>query len=69
LDDPTQKLLRSILGVASHLDGIVCEQGKAIHGDVAAVLLADLTRIGQELGWLADDVEIRLPRRQGRVSR
>jgi hypothetical protein len=64
MSDPIRARLREIIGVASHLDGVVCEQGKALAPDVAAVVLEDVSRLAKELGWLADDVEMRLPRRQ-----
>jgi hypothetical protein len=66
MKDPIREQLREIIGMASHLDGIVCEQGKAIAPDVAAVVLEDVSRMARELGWLADDVEMRLPRRHRR---
>jgi hypothetical protein len=69
MNNPIRTHLREIIGVASHIDGLVCEQGNALSADVAAILLAELSKIAQELGWLADDVEIRLPRPRRKRSR
>jgi hypothetical protein len=55
--------LRNLIGVASHLDGLLCEDGKALPADLAAAVLEEASRLAEEIGWLADDVELRLPRR------
>jgi hypothetical protein len=55
--------LRNLIGVASHLDGLLCENGKALPADTAAAVLEEASRLAKEIGWLADDVELRLPRR------
>jgi hypothetical protein len=55
--------LRNLIGVASHLDGLLCEAGKTLPADTAAAVLEEASRLAQEIGWLADDVELRLPRR------
>jgi hypothetical protein len=54
--------LRNLIGVASHLDGLLCEFPHALAADDAAVVLADVRRLEQELGHLADDVELRTPK-------
>jgi hypothetical protein len=57
----SRRLLRNIIGVASHLDGLLCEHGKSLPLDAGALLRADLERIDKELGFLADDVEFLVP--------
>jgi hypothetical protein len=59
--DETRQHLRNIIGVASHLDGLLCERGGRLPSDAAALLRADLERIEKDLGFLSDDVEHLLP--------
>jgi hypothetical protein len=66
MSDLIRARLREVIGVASHLDGLVCEEGKSLPPDVAAVVLEDVSKMAMELGWLADDVELRLPKRMHR---
>jgi hypothetical protein len=58
-----RRQLRNLIGVASHLDGLLCEAGKALPADLTAAVLEEASRLAKEIGWLADDVELRLPRR------
>jgi hypothetical protein len=61
VSNPIRQQLRNLIGVASHLDGLLCENGKALPADIAAAVLEEASRLAKEIGWLADDVELRLP--------
>jgi hypothetical protein len=50
--------LRSIIGTASHLDGLLSGWGHRLPADTEAVLKTDLERICVALCWLSQDVEL-----------
>ncbi len=65
MNEPLRQQLREIIGVSSHLDGLLCEHGSRLPPDVAAILQTDFARIGKELAWLSDDLEpLVIPKRK-----
>jgi hypothetical protein len=52
-----RKSLREIIGIASHLDGLLSERWYRLPADQAYLMVSDLARIEKELGYLAEDVE------------
>jgi hypothetical protein len=62
-DHSARQHLRNLIRTASHLDGLLCEFPRALSTEDAAIVREDLRRLEQELNHLADDVELRTPRR------